>query len=184
MTTLQAKIGTSTALFSLSGDNLVDMFPVFMFDPQGANTPDYGTITIRGITIPTDLWAVNEYITVKCELNHTYKSGTNIQPHIRLFPVNDNAGTVNFECAFFIQHADGTTMAGTTTTLSGTITAGDKTANIGQYLSAWIDGSTLVDGDMLIGTLKRVAGTYGSDVALTEIGIHAPVGRTGRDFEQ
>lgn len=183
-TDLKTELGSDVQQkYKIDGTNYIDVFPIFTFEPNGAVSPDYGTITIQGVTMPTDLWADNEYIAVKFELNHEYKDGENCDIHTRVFPVNDNAGTVVFEFDYFVLHVDGTTSAGATATLSGTITAGDKTAEQGQYISSMIDGTNLVNGDQLIGTFKRdSSGTYGSDVSLMEIGCHIPVGQTGINF--
>lgn len=86
---------------------------------------------------------------------------------------------MNFTYQYFFLNIDGTTQDGATITLSGTVVAGDKTANKGHYIAALIDASTIQAGAQIIGVFKRVAGTYGSDVALCEFGIHAPVCRTG-----
>lgn len=182
--TLRSELGTASSQgYKLDGTNSIDVFPIFTFDPQGATSPDYGTITIQGVTMPTDLWDDNEYKTVKFELNHEYKDGSDCDIHTRVFPTDDTAGTIAFEFNYFVMHVDGTTSAGATKTLSGTIEANDKTNNIGQYLSAVISGTSLVNGDQLIGTFKRLAtGTYGSDVSIMEIGCHIPVGQTGRNF--
>lgn len=175
-------IGATQANFTLSGDNNIDVHPVFAFDPSGASSPDYGTVTIQGITYPTQLWAENEHLTVKFELNHEYDNGGRVDIHARLFPINDNAGTVNFEFQYFVQRSDGTSAAGETLSLGTTIEANDKTNNIGRYMSALLDTTNRVSGDMIIGTFKRVAGTYGSDVSVSEIGMHIAVGATGDNF--
>ena len=184
MPKLSEILGTSTGQeYKLDGTNSIDVFPTLSYVPQGVGAPDSGTITIQGVTYPTALWADGEYIGVSFELNHQYKSGGDCEMHARVFPVNDNAGTVVFTYQYYVLHVDGTTSAGDTLTLSGTITAGDKTANIGQYINAAITGTNLTEGDQLVGVFTRDAsGTYGSDVSLTEIGVHIPVGQTGTNF--
>ncbi len=166
----------------LDGSNGIDIFPIFVFDPAGAGSPDYGTITIQGVTFPCELWAENEYIAPQFELNHMYKAGARVDIHCRLFPVDDTAGTVNFEFNYFILHVNGTTTDGAAVTLAGTIAAGQKTANTGNYIDVLLDATDLHGGDQIIGTFKRTAGTYASDVAVMEIGMHIGVGKTGYNF--
>jgi len=177
---IQDIIGATRDEFLLDGSNEIDFFPVIISDPLGGSAPDQGNITIRGVTFATLLYAVNETQGVKIELNHNYKSGGHVDIHCRYFPVNDNAGTVNFSYNYFIMHVDGTTSAGTSVNLAQkTIVAGDKTANKGQYSKFVLSSSTFVSGDMIIGGFKREAGTYGSDVAIMEIGCHGAVGKAG-----
>jgi hypothetical protein len=161
--------------------NYIDLFPVSEDDPLGGSSPDTGTITIQGVTFPTNLWASGEFKSYKFELSHSCDNGAGIQyqPHIRLFPVNDNAGTVEFTYEYFFLSVDGTTTAGGTCTITGTVVAGDKTANKGLYISCVIDATNVSGGDQIIGVLTREAGTYGSDVSVCEFGIHAPVNKTG-----
>ena len=161
--------------------NYIDIFPVIEDDPNGGKAPDSGLITIQGVEFPTNLWAVTEYRSYKFELDHACSNGAGIQyePHIRLFPVNDNAGTVSFTYDYFFLSVDGTTTAGGSCTLTGTIVSGDKTANKGLYITCTIDATNVSGGDQIVGVLTRDAGTYGSDVAICEFGIHAPVNKTG-----
>jgi hypothetical protein len=63
--------------------------------------------------------------------------------------------------------------------MTGTIEAGDKTANKGQYITCVLNPTNARGGSQIIGVLKRIAGTYSGDVALQEFGIHAPVIKTG-----
>lgn len=173
-------IGTSREEFLLDGSNEIDFFPVIISNPLGGTAPDAGNITIQGVTFATVLYAVNETQGVKIELNHMYKAGGHVDFHIRFFPVDDNAGTVNFSFNYFILHVDGTTTAGTLVNLAEkTIVAGDKTANKAQYAKIDLTATGFVSGDMIIGQFKRTAGTYGSDVAIMEIGCHGAVGKVG-----
>ena len=177
----QDKIGTTTAKAKLDGTNYIDFFSVQSDDLVGGTAPDKGSITIQGVAVPTSLWAVGELRGYKFEQDHRCTSGAGVQyqPHLRIFPTNDNAGTFSFTYDYFLLHVDGTTSAGGTCTMSGTITAGDKTANIGQYVACLIDATNIQGGDMIVGRLIRDAGTYASDIAMCEFGIHAPVDKTG-----
>ena len=166
----------------LDGTNAIDFFPVAVFDSANPTNPSLGNITIQGVTYRTELWDIGDEKTIKWELNHQYKDGTDLELHIRIFPTTDNAGTVNFDFEYFIENVSGTTAAGTTVSLSATIEANDKTNNIGKYLSVAIDGSTLVNGDMIVGVMSRQTGTYGDDVAPLEFGLHGMVGQTGQNF--
>jgi len=178
---IQDIIGTTRDQFLLDGSNEIDFFPAIMSDPIGGTAPDAGNITIQGVQFATLLYGVNETQGVKIELNHPYKNAGYVDFHIRYFPVNDNTGTVNFSYNYFIFHVDGTTTAGAVVNVEQkTILAGDKTANKGQYASVVLDSANFVGGDMIIGQFKREAGTYGSDVAIMEIGLHGGVGKVGR----
>jgi hypothetical protein len=179
MATIQSIIGAITSKFKLDGSNYIDMFPVFKYNLIGSSTPAQGSITIRSVAMASEDWAINDNVSVHVELNHTYKDGTAIEPHIRLFPTTDAAGTVNFTYTYFVLHKDGTTSAGGVVNFTGTFVTNDKTNNIGRYLSAIIPGTGLVYGDMLCGALKRITGTYSPVVCLFEFGVHAAVGRTG-----
>jgi hypothetical protein len=106
------------------------------------------------------------------------------QPHIRFFPVDDNAGTVSFGYEFFLLRVDGTTSLKSSCIMSGTVEAGDKTLNKGRYISTWFETADFVGGDQIVGVLMRLAGTYPSDVAMCEYGIHAPIKSVGFVLEQ
>ena len=168
--------------FQFDGTNALDFFPVAIFDSANPTNPSLGAITIQGVQYRTELWDVGDEKTIKWELNHNYKDGTDLELHIRVFPTTDNAGTVNFEYEYFIEHVDGTTDAGTTVNLTATIAANDKTNNIGQYLNAVISGTSLVNGDMIIGVMSRTTGTYADDVAPLEFGLHGAIGQLGINF--
>lgn len=161
--------------------NFIDLFPVIDEDPIGGSSPSTGTITIQGVTFPTRLWDEGEFRTYKFENGHNcdFGAGITFQPHIRVFPVDDNAGTIQFTYAYFFVGVDGTTTAGGTCTMNGTILSGDKTANKGVYLPCLLDATPMQGGDQIVGVLTRTSGTYPSKVAPTEFGIHAPVKSTG-----
>lgn len=178
---IQDIIGAIRDQFLLDGSNEIDFFPAIMSDPIGGTAPDAGNITIQGVTFAVMLYAVNETQGVKIELNHHYKNGGYVDFHVRYFPVNNNAGTVNFSFNYFILHVDGTTTAGTLVNIQEkTISTNDLTANKGQYASVILNSDNFVSGDMIIGQFKRTAGTYGSDVAIIEIGLHGGIGKIGR----
>ena len=179
---LENIIGATQAKFTLSGDNSIDVFPVVVFDSTNPTNPSLGSITIQGVTYRTELWSVGDEKTYKYEINHQYKDGANCELHCRVFPTTDNLGTFGFEYEYFVLHADGTTSAGTTVTLSGEFSTGDKTANIGQYINAVIDGTSLVNGDMLIGVFSRSTGTNSDNISISEVGLHIPVGQTGKNI--
>jgi len=174
---------TASQEYKLDATNSIDVYPNAIFEPQGVSSPDYGTITIQGITYPTQLWDDSEYVPIKVELNHQYEAGEDCDIHIRAAATDDTAGTAIFTYEYFVCHVDNTTSAGDTVTITATIEAGSSTANKIYYASTVIDGTNLVAGDMLIGKFTRSAtGTYGADVSLAEIGLHIPVGRVGANL--
>jgi hypothetical protein len=181
MSGLQTLIGAPTENFKLDGRNYIDLFSVAEEDPIGGTAPATGMITIRGVTYPTNLWAINDKRTYKFENHHGCNQGAGVlfQPHIRLFPTTDAGGTVSFTYDYFFKHVDGSTSTGGTCTLSGEILGGDKTADKGIYISCVLDSTNMQGGTQIIGVLTRVAGTYAPVVSLSEYGIHAPVIKTG-----
>ena len=183
MRNIEEIIGTTEEEFKLDGTNKVDIFPIFTYEPGGASSPDSGSITIQGVAMPCLLWAEGEFIGATYEIPHTYKNGAYIDFHVRGFPVNDNAGDISFSFNYFVLHVDGTTSAGGTLTATGTITAGDKTANKGFYIEDQITVPTgLVDGDQLCGRITRDSiGGYGSDIAEMEFGMHVSEGKVGNN---
>ena len=183
MVYLQDKMKAETSEFEYGGTNSLDMFPVGDYDPRRVDAPTAITTTVKSVTFATESWANNNYRTFKTELNHNYESGTDVQPHIRILPLADGAGTMVFEFEWFRQRAStGETFAGATTQLSTTFGATDNTDEIISYVESNIVGTDFQDGDMLIGNLKRIGGTFTDGVALFEFGIHAPIGKVGRNF--
>lgn len=176
---LSTNLGTPEQGYKFDGTNYIDVFPVLVEDSTNPTRPSTGTITIQGVTIRTELWSEGDNQTVKFELNHEYKDGGNIEFHMRVFPINDNAGTVNYSYTFFVTHVDCSTSVGGVATGTATFEAGDKTLNKGQYVSMAFDGTNLVAGDMTEGVLKRETGTYASNVSKSEFGCHIPIGQTG-----
>jgi hypothetical protein len=174
-------LGAPEADTKFDSTNFIDLFPVIDEDPLGGSNPSTGTITIQGVTFPTRLWDEGEFRSYKFENGHhcDFGAGITLQPHMRVFPTNDNAGTIQFTYDYFFLNVDGTTTAGGTCTMNGTIVAGDKTANKGIYISCLLDATNMQGGDQIVGVLTRTAGTYASKVAPTEFGIHAPVKSTG-----
>lgn len=167
---------------SFDGTNAVDLFPHFTFDSRIQDNPDVGTITIQGVTIPCELWAVGEFKGFAVEVNHNCTPLPYLNPHMRVFPTDNNAGTFSFDFEWFVQHVDGTTSAGTTLNIAGEVSANDYQNGIGQYISGLIDGTGLVSGDILVGVVTRGAGTYTGDIAPTEVGMHARVDSLGDTF--
>ena len=119
------------------------------------------------------------------ELQHDYKEGTNLSPHIHWYPTNTNVGNVKWNIDYYISR-------GTKAALSGTISVVASTQSV-----AWeeirsdfpnIVGSSLNIGNQIHFRIYRdptdAEDTYGSDAAIATLGVHYEIDTIGsRDMD-
>jgi hypothetical protein len=187
---LSDNLGTSTKQeYQFNGTNFIDVFPIKVNDSGRPTSPNYGDVVLAGKTIRAELWSEGDFQGYEYELNHQYKENGDCGLHCRVFPINDLAGTFEIEFDYIINSIDIatkiiSTRSGGTAVMSGTFNAGDYTAGKGVYAIATIDGVALnlKQGEMLQGNVTRNNGTYANDIAVSEIGLHIPVGSTGQKF--
>lgn len=108
------------------------------------------------------------------ELPHTYKEGTDLRPHIHLYPTTNAAGNIRFTLEWYISRC---TLAPITGSTSVTVAAPEVAwQEIRTEFDDVIDGSDLTIAAQLHFRVRRTpadaADTYAADVALGTIGIH------------
>ena len=144
--------------------------------------PDYGDFLAP---IQTFLFAASggETITFQVQVPHSYKFGTDLEPHIHWSPTTTGTGTVGWEMSYI--NADiGSDFATAATTLSaqGTVTA---TASLRHHYYTDFPGIAggSVLSHMFMCSLTRTGGTYADDVALLEIDFHFQMDTLGSKEE-
>lgn len=148
---------------------------------SAANRPDQVTIdTTSIITYAFDGAALTEEVSGAFELQHDYKEGTDIIPHVHWYPTTAGAGNVKWQLEYWIRIND-------TVKLTGTITITDAASG-----TAWteeradfpaITGTTLLINAQIHFRLFRnptdAADTYAADAAIGTIGIHYEINTMG-----
>ncbi|MFC1622062.1 hypothetical protein ACFL13_01620 [Patescibacteria group bacterium] len=123
------------------------------------------------------------YFTV--QLPHSYKAGSDIEPHIHWTPIDGNSGSVIWGLEYTWANYEGTF---SDTTIVTKTQAASGTAYEHQIADfAAISGTGQAESSMLICRVYRDAtdgsDDYGSDVALLEIDFHFQIEKMGTDDE-
>lgn len=143
---------------------------------KGASAPDLiswlgaGGLMVNGF----DGNATSEQVFFTCQLPHSYKQGSDIEPHVHWGPVNANAGNVKWFLEYSWANIDGTFPAITTISI---VDAASGTAWDHQVAPfSTITGTGKMISSMLVCRLYRNPGdgddTYGSDAGFLEFDFH------------
>ena len=129
---------------------------------------------------------IQEELFFTLQIPHSYKSGTNLLPHVHWMPTSTGGGNVVWGLEYSLNHFNNGTFPNTSI-VTGTGAAGvvSKT-HLLTNLSTGIIGTTGVSS-MLLGRVFRdstnLADTYGADAALLEIDFHYQIDKLGTDLE-
>jgi hypothetical protein len=162
-----------------------DFLPSVSVLATGGASPDTTNHTIQGVIgsyYSFDGGATEERLTIKIELLHGYKEGSDIEIHVHTMPSTTGSGNVIWYFDYFYSPVNAASIAGGTLSATQTIAAStqynDYTTTIGI-----ISGTGRKIGDFIIGTLRRTpsgAGdTYGADMLLKRVAAHAELDTTG-----
>lgn len=147
---------------------------------RGAAAPDRINLATTGIeTLGFDGVNTTEEVSVVLELNHNWKEGTILKPHVHWYPVNANQGNVNWQLEYVLVH-------GTTVPASDTINVIVATTGI-AWDSIFSEFPDIDATGYLIGTQMHLRlfrdptdnDTYGSDAALATFGLHVQIDTLG-----
>jgi hypothetical protein len=148
---------------------------------RGSSAPDI--INLSGTNIETlgfDGVNTTEEVSVVLELNHNWKEGTVLKPHIHWYAVNGNLGNVNWQMDYVLLAFGATVPAATTI---NTIVATPGIAWQATLTSLPdIDASGFLLGTQMHIRLFRDPtdnDTYGADAALATFGLHVQVDTLG-----
>lgn len=147
---------------------------------RGASAPDLialGTTSIE--TLGFDGINTPEEVSVALELNHNWKEGTNLKPHIHWYPTTAAAGNVNWQMEYVLVHGNVVPAS----TIINVIVATPGVA----WRSVFTNFPEIVTTGFVIGTQFHVRlfrdptdnDTYGSDVALATFGVHVQIDTLG-----
>lgn len=140
----------------------------------GANIPDLINLDTTTIKVRAfDGGALTEELDGVMELQHDYKEGTDIIPHLHWYPTNANAGNVKWQLEYYLRQDNTVKLIGTTSIVSAASgIAWDETRASFPVIS----GATLTIGTQIHFRLFRVptdaADTYASDAAVATFGVH------------
>jgi hypothetical protein len=129
---------------------------------------------------------VQEELFFTLQIPHSYKTNTNLFPHVHWSPTSTGGGNVVWGLEYTLQHF-GNGAFPNTNIIRGTGAAG-VVAFTHNYtdLTTGISGSTGISS-MLLGRIFRdstnAADTYGADAALLEIDFHYEVDKLGTDYQ-
>ena len=152
---------------------------------SGAASPDTVNHTIQSVSgayYSFDGTTTEERLTVKIELYHDYKEGSDIEIHVHAMPNNNTAGNAIWYFDYFVSKINSAPVAGGTLSGTASIQANtqykDYTTSLGT-----ITGTGLAIGDFIIGTLRRTpagAGdTYSGEMLLKQIAAHCEIDTLG-----
>jgi hypothetical protein len=115
------------------------------------------------------------------EIQHDYKEGTNLTPHLHWYPTTNDAGNVVWQLEYVVVR--GGTVVGSSTTISVTQAAGGVAWTQKRADFTEIDGSSFKIGDQIHFRLFRdythLSDTYGEDAAAATFGFHYQVDSLG-----
>lgn len=143
---------------------------------KGAAEPDNVTISSTSIVLKGfDGNVTTEQLYGAVELPHSFKSNTNLAPHVHWMPVDTNVGNVKWQMEYFIA-----TDGGNAISTSNIVTVSTSTTGI-----AWqpfrsdftsISGTSLIYGQQVAFRFFRnptdSADTYPSDAVVETVGFH------------
>lgn len=146
----------------------------------GASAPDLVTLTGNILAYAFDGGSTAEQLYGSFELNHEYKEGTDIFPHIHWAPVNANAGNVKWNLEYSVASKDSAFAVATTISCTDA-NLGANTHHVVEFSA--ISGTGRKVGDVIAFRLYRdpadASDTYASDAILLSLGIHYQVDSTG-----
>jgi hypothetical protein len=120
--------------------------------------------------------ATTEQIFGAMEINHDYKEGTDLYPHVHWAPTDANSGNVVWQLTYEIR--EGTTVAETDTITVTDAAGGTAWEEMRADFDA-IDGTGITIGYQFVFRLFRDPGhasdTYAHDAALLTFGLHYQV---------
>lgn len=114
------------------------------------------------------------------ELQHDYKEGTPLHPHIHFLPTTSDAGNVKFFLEYYLRDDNALKLTGTLSSVSstGSIAWQEIRTEFGT-----ISNSSIKIGSQIFFRLYRdaadVQDTYSFDVALSTVGIHYEIDTVG-----
>lgn len=149
---------------------------------RGSAAPDLINLSATNIeTLSFDGVNTLEQVSVVLEMNHNWKEGTIIKPHLHWYPVNGNVGNVKWLLEYSWVAWDSIVPA--STTISVIQAAGGIAWHVRFASFPDIDGTGMIIGSQLHMRLYRNPtdgdDTYGSDAALATFGIHVEVDTLG-----
>lgn len=147
-----------------------------------SNQPDL--IKINGSDILTyafDGASKTEELHGSFELQHDYKEGTDIIPHIHIYPTDTNEGNIKINLDYYLKENGKTAISGTTSFVqdAGGVAWEELRVNFDDVIA----GDTLTIGTQCHFRVYRDAtdtdDTYPSDVAIATIGVHYEINSVG-----
>ena len=147
-----------------------------------AGSPDLVSWNATGIEVPAfDGGASTEYLNGAFEVQHDYKEGSDMQPHLHWAPTTADAGNVVWQLEFIVISGASVIDSGTlTVTSAATGTAWEEVKiNFGDV----IDGATMTIADQILFRLFRDPGdasdTYAHDAVVLTVGVHYEIDTLG-----
>ncbi|HEA67131.1 hypothetical protein LCGC14_1439960 [marine sediment metagenome] len=141
---------------------------------KGATAPDLVQVNGGAIYLPGfDGNATTEQLFGSIELDHFYKEGTIITPHVHWMPSTGNAGDVKWQLTYAFA-VDGAVITAETT-VSGITAAGGVAWDTKQTELGTIAGTGRKIEDQLLFRFFRIPtgdDTYGDDAVMATIGFH------------
>lgn len=115
------------------------------------------------------------------ELQHDYKTNTDLVPHAHIYPTTADAGNIKFFLDYWVKINGVSAVTGTTSFVQAA--GGTAWEEIRVNFDDVIDGSTIVIGSQIHFRIYRDAGdeqdTYGADAVLGTLGIHYEIDTIG-----
>jgi hypothetical protein len=166
-----------------------DFVPAVTVLATGSASPDVVNHTIQGVLgsyYGFDGGSTEERLTIKIELYHGYKVGSNIEIHVHAMPSTNNSGEVVWHFDYFYSRINAAPEAGSVAfskqfTVAANKQYNDYTVAIGT-ISGAPGGTPLNIGDFIIGTLRRTPtapDTYPDDMLLKQIAAHCQLDTLG-----
>jgi hypothetical protein len=148
---------------------------------KGASVPDLVTQTGNILLYGFDGAATLEQLYGTFEMQHDYKEGTDIRPHIHWTASDTSTGYVLWQLEYSYANTSAGFTTATTITASG-YASGTANSHLKNEFTV-IPGSGIEVGDIITFRLYRdptaTADTYTSDALLLNIGIHYEVSSLG-----
>lgn len=148
---------------------------------RGASAPDLITLGSTDIQVLAfDGVNTMEQVSVDLELNHNWKEGTILKPHVHWMPTTTGAGNVNWQLEYVIVQDEA--VVGASTTINVIVATPGVAWQ--QEFAAFpdIDASAFTIGAQAFFRLFRDPtdnDTYGTDAAIATFGVHVQVDTLG-----
>ena len=148
----------------------------------GVSVPDLVTLTDNIMVRGFNGTATMEQLFGTFEMEHDYKEGTDLRPHIHWCPSTTHTGDAVWNLEYSYSATGGVFSTATTITATGTA-SGVANTHLKKEFSV-IAGSGISVGDILCFRLYRdpatAADTYSADALLLNLGIHYQSSSIGR----